>query len=322
MKAIVADPIGGPENLKLVEVPRPEPGEDEVLVKLEAVGVNFIDVYFRKGFYKAPETPVKLGSEAAGTVAQTGDTTRFAPGQRVAYAMARGSYAEYAVVPASNLVAIPDSVSFENAAAIMLQGMTAHYLTHSTFKLERGQTCLIHAASGGTGLLLVQIAKILGATVIGTVSSEAKAQLASEHGVDYVVRYTETDLVAEVKRITYNKGVDVVYDSVGKDTFAKSLDCLRPRGMMVTFGQSSGGIGEFDPLALSQKGSLFLTRPSLGNYISDPKELEWRSRDLFQWVESGRLQPRIYKTYPLANAAEAHRDLEGRRSSGKLLLRP
>ena len=322
MKAIVADPVGGPENLKLIDVATPTPGPGEVLVRLEASGVNFIDVYFRQGFYKAPETPVRLGSEGAGVVVSAPEGSAFSVGQRVAYAMARGSYAELAAVPASQLVPIPDAVSFEDAAATMLQGMTAHYLTHSTFGLKAGQTCLVHAAAGGAGLLLVQMAKILGATVIGTTSTAAKAQIAKDHGADHVIRYTETDFAGEVKQITGGTGVDVVYDSVGKDTFSKSIDCLRPRGMMVTFGQSSGPIGMIDPLVLSQKGSLFLTRPSLANYISDPAELRWRSQDLFTWIGNGSLRVNVHKTYPLAQAAEAHRDLEGRKSSGKLLLKP
>jgi NADPH2:quinone reductase len=322
MKAIVADPIGGPENLKYVDVPVPEPGEGEVLVKIEAIGVNYIDTYFRAGFYKAPESPVKLGSEAAGKVVKAGRGANWQVGQRVAYSMARGSYAEYAVVPQQFLVELPAAVSFENGAAVMLQGMTAHYLTHSTYPLKAGDTCLIHAAAGGAGLMLVQIAKIAGAAVIGTVSTKEKAQLAKEHGADHIIFYTEQDFVTEVKRITNGKGVNVVYDSVGKTTFHKSLDCLRPRGLMVTFGQSSGPIGEIDPLLLNQKGSLFLTRPSLGNYISDPAELRWRSSDLFQWIADGRLKLRIYKVYPLADAADAHRDLEGRKTTGKLLLKP
>jgi len=321
MKAVVADPTGGPENLKLIDLPRPQPGPGEVLIKIEAAGVNFIDVYFRKGFYKAPETPVKLGNEAAGTVEAAGPGAPWKPGQRVAYAMSRGSYAEYAVLPASVVVALPETVSFEQGAAVMLQGMTAHYLTHSTFALQPGQSCLIHAAAGGAGLLLVQMAKIIGATVIGTVSTEEKAALIKEHGADHVIRYTETDFVTEVKRLTAGKGVDVVYDSVGSTTFHKSLDCLRPRGMMASFGQSSGPVGEIDPLVLSQKGSLFLTRPSLANYISDPEELQWRSSDIFGWIADGRLKPRIHHVYALADAAAAHRDLEARKTSGKLLLK-
>jgi NADPH2:quinone reductase len=318
MKAVVADPLGGPEALKYIDQPTPQPSPGEVLIKLEAIGVNFIDVYFRNGTYKAPESPVKLGSEGAGTIAAAGEGVSLPVGQRVAYAMTRGSYAEYAVVPQQTVVALPQSVAFEDAAAVMLQGMTAHYLTHSTFPLKPGQTCLVHAAAGGAGLLIVQLAKIAGATVIGTVSTQEKAQLARDH----LILYTEQDFVAEVKRLTGNRGVDVVYDSVGSTTFHKSLDCLRPRGMLVSFGQSSGVVGQIDPLVLSQKGSLFLTRPSLANYVSDPAELKQRSSDLFTWIADDRLHVRIHKTYKLADAAEAHRDLEARKTSGKLLLKP
>jgi len=219
-------------------------------------------------------------------------------------------------------VELPANVSFEDGAAIMLQGMTAHYLTHSTYQLKPGDICLIHAAAGGAGLLTVQMAKIAGATVIGTAGSAAKLQLATDHGADHVINYTEADFVAETKRITNGAGVNVVYDSVGQTTFHKSLDCLRPRGMMVSFGQSSGPVGNIDPLVLSQKGSLFLTRPSLANYISDPKELQARAADIFGWVAAGRLRVNIYKTYALADAAAAHRDLEGRKTTGKLLLKP
>ena len=322
MKAVVADPLGGPESLKYTDQPTPQPGAGEVLVKIEAIGVNFIDVYFRNGTYKAPETPVKLGSEGAGTVAAAGPGVDIPIGQRVAYAMARGSYAEYALVPRQFLVELPQNVSFEDAAAVMLQGMTAHYLTRSTFPLKSGQTCLVHAAAGGAGLLIVQLAKIARATVIGTVSTEEKAQLARDHGADHMILYTQQDFVAEVKRLTANRGVDVVYDSVGSTTFHKSLDCLRPRGMLVSFGQSSGVVGQIDPLVLSQKGSLFLTRPSLANYVSDPAELRQRASDLFTWLADGRLRLRIHKTYKLADAAQAHRDLEGRKTTGKLLLKP
>lgn len=322
MKAVVANPLGGPENLQYIDIPKPEPGDGEVLVKVEAIGVNYIDTYFRTGLYKAPETPVKLGSEASGTVAAVGKGVHFRPGQRVAYSMARGAYAEYAVVPQANLVELPANVSFEDGAAIMLQGMTAHYLTRSTFPLQKGQVCLVHAAAGGAGLCIVQLAKIAGAHVIGTMSTKAKAELAKQHGLDEAILYSEQDFVAEVKRITGGKGLDVVYDSVGRDTFHKSLECLRPRGMMVSFGQSSGGVGPIDPLILSQKGSLFLTRPSLAHYISDRKELDWRASELFKWMESGKLKVQIHKTYRLADAAEAHRDLEGRKTTGKLLLRP
>ena len=319
---MVADPVGGPENLKYIDVPEPEVKPGQALVKVEAAGVNFVDVYFRTGLYKAPESPVLLGNEGAGTIAAAASDVNLPVGTRVAWAMVRGSYAEYAAVPAASLVRIPDDVSFENAAAIMLQGMTAHYLTRSTFPLQSGQTCLVHAAAGGAGLSIVQLAKIAGAHVIGTTSTSAKAELAKQHGADEVILYTERDFAAEVKRITGGKGLDVVYDSVGRDTFHKSLDCLRPRGMMVSFGQSSGAVDPIDPLILSQKGSLFLTRPSLAHYVSERNELEWRAADLFGWLKSGKLKVEIHKTYRLAEAAQAHRDLEGRKTTGKLLLRP
>jgi NADPH2:quinone reductase len=322
MKAVVADPLGGPENLKYVDLPQPEPADGEVVVKLEAIGVNFIDVYFRTGLYKAPESPVRLGNEGAGTVAAVGKQEKWKVGQRVAYAMSRGSYAEYAVVPQQMLVPLPDSVSFQDAAAIMLQGMTAHYLTHSTYPLKSSDTCVVHAAAGGVGLLLVQIAKICGATVIGTVSTEEKARLVQSHGADHVIQYTKTDFAEEVKRIAGPNRVDVVYDSVGAATFHKSLECLRPRGMMVSFGQSSGPVGPIDPLILNQRGSLFLTRPSLAHYVSDPEELRWRSSDLFQWVAEGRLEVRVHHNYNRADAEAAHRDLEARKTTGKLLLKP
>ena len=236
--------------------------------------------------------------------------------------MNRGAYGEYIRVPDAGLVNLPDPISFDEAAALMLQGMTAHYLTHSTFPLQSGQTCLIHAAAGGAGLLLVQIAKILGATIIGTVSTNEKARLVKDNGADHVILYTESDFVEEVKRITNGKGVDVVYDSVGHSTFHKSLDCLHPRGMMASFGQSSGPVGEIDPLILSQRGSLFLTRPSLAHYISDPAELAQRAADIFRWTTEGKLKVHVYRTYPVADAATAHRDLESRKTTGKLLLKP
>lgn len=323
MKAVVADPAGGPENLKYMDLPTPKPGDGEVLVKLEAIGVNFIDVYFRTGLYKAPETPIRLGNEGAGLVAAVGNgVANFREGQRVAFAMTRGTYAEYAIVPAKALVELPEAVSFEQGAAVMLQGMTAHYLTRSTFELRPGSTCLIHAAAGGAGLLLVQMAKIAGAAVIGTVSTEEKAATAREHGADHMILYTQTNFVDEVKKITNSKGVDVVYDSVGKTTFHQSLDCLRPRGMMVSFGQSSGPVGQIDPLILSQKGSLFLTRPSLAHYTSEPEELRWRSSEIFNWIAAGKLRAPIHQVYRLEEAADAHRELESRRTSGKLLLKP
>jgi len=322
MKAVVADSVGGPENLHYIDLPDPQPAEGEAVIKVEAIGVNFIDVYFRTGLYKAPEAPIRLGSEASGVVTAVGPGVSLKVGQRVAYAMARGAYAEYAAVPAKVIVPLPDAVSFDDGAAILLQGMTAHYLLRSTFPIQTGHTCLIHAAAGGTGLLLIQIAKLLGATVIGTASTEDKAQLAKQNGADHMIVYSEADFVSETKRLTGDRGVDVVYDSVGASTFTKSLDCIRPRGMMVTFGNSSGPVGPVEPLTLTQKGSIYLTRPSLANHISDPAELEWRASELFKWIELGKVKTRVYKVYPLREAAAAHKDLEGRKTTGKLLLRP
>jgi NADPH:quinone reductase len=306
--------------MELVDTPTPAPGPKQALVRIAASGVNFIDVYFRTGLYKA-DPPITLGSEAAGVVESVGpDVTEVAAGDRVAYAMARGSYAEYAVVPAAMLVKIPDHVDFQTGAAAMLQGMTAHYLTHSTYPLKSGDTCLVHAAAGGAGGLTVQMAKMLGARVFGTVGSEEKARIARDHGVDEAIVYTQQDFEAEVKRLTDGRGVDVVYDSVGKTTFDKSLSSLRPRGTLALFGQSSGPVPPFDPGILNGKGSLFLTRPSLGHYVANRDELLWRAGDVLNWVASGKLKLRIDRAYPLADAASAHRDLEGRRTAGKLLL--
>ncbi|MGA2271103.1 MAG: quinone oxidoreductase [Bryobacteraceae bacterium] len=320
MKSIQVKVPGGPENMELVEVSTPAPGPRQALVRIAASGVNFIDVYFRTGLYKA-DIPVALGSEGAGTVEAVGaDVSEVAAGDRVAYAMARGSYAEYALVPAALLVKIPDSLDFQTAAAVMLQGMTAHYLTHSTYALKSGDTCLVHAAAGGAGGLTVQMAKMRGARVFGTVSTEEKARIARQAGADEAILYTEQDFEAEVKRLTGGRGVDVVYDSVGKTTFEKSLNCLRPRGMLALFGQSSGSVPPFDPTILNAKGSLFLTRPSLGHYLLTRDELLWRAGDVLGWVASGKLKLRIDRTYPLGEAAAAHRDLEGRKTAGKLLL--
>jgi NADPH2:quinone reductase len=308
--------------MELVDLPQPVPGPGQALVKIAASGVNFIDVYFRTGLYKA-DLPATLGSEGAGTVESTGPgVTEVAPRDRVAYAMARGSYAEYAVVPAAQLVKIPAGIDLQTAAAAMLQGMTAHYLTHSTFVLKSGDACLVHAAAGGVGLLLVQMAHRIGARVFGTVSTEAKAQLAEQAGADEVILYTHQDFEAEVKRLTGGCGVDVVYDSVGATTFARSLNCLRPRGMLALFGQSSGPVPPFDPNILNAKGSLFLTRPSLAYYCLTREELVWRTGDVLGWVASGELKIRVDRAYPLAAAAEAHRALEGRHTAGKLLLIP
>lgn len=321
MKAIRVHQPGGPEAMKLDEVAVPTPGPGHALVKLTASGVNFIDIYFREGLYKAPESPIMLGMEGAGVVESVADdVTTVRPGERVAYAMARGSYAEYAVVPAWKLVPVPDRIDLTDAAAVMLQGMTAHYLTRSTYTLKPGETCLVHAAAGGTGLLITQIAKIVGARVFGTVSTAEKEAQARAAGADEIVRYTERDFVAEVKRMTDGNGVDVVYDSVGQTTFLKGLDCLRPRGLMVTFGQSSGAVPAFDPLLLNTKGALYVTRPSLGSYAATREEVMWRSGELFQWESEGKLKFRIDRVYPLADAARAHEDLAGRKTSGKLVL--
>jgi len=322
MKAIHVLETGGPEKMQLVETPIPRPGSKEALVRVAASGVNFIDVYFRTGLYKAP-IPIALGQEGAGIVGEVGaEVTEVAPGDRVAWAMPRGSYAEYAVAPAWQLVKMPDGLEFRTAAAIMLQGMTAHYLTHSTYALKPGETCLVHAAAGGAGGLIAQMAKMRGARVFGTVSTEEKAAIARENGVDEAILYTRTEFDAEVRRLTSGRGVDVVYDSVGKTTFEKSLNCLRPRGLLALFGQSSGPVPPFDPNVLNGKGSLFLTRPSLGHHTLTREELLWRAGDVLGWVAAGKLHPRIDRAYPLAEAAEAHRALEGRQTAGKLLLIP
>ena len=322
MKAIQVRETGGPEKMELVDLPRPVAGPGQALVKIAASGVNFIDVYFRTGLYKA-ELPATLGSEGAGLVDSIGPgVTEVAPGDRVAYAMARGSYAEYAVVPAAQLVKIPAGIDLQTAAAAMLQGMTAHYLTHSTFPLKSGDICLVHAAAGGAGSLLVQMAHHAGARVFGTVSTEAKGQIAKQAGADEVIFYTREDFDAAVKRFTGGRGVDVVYDSVGATTFDKSLNCLRPRGMLALFGQSSGPVPPFDPNILNGKGSLFLTRPSLAHHVTTREELLWRAGDVFGWVASGKLKIRVDRAYPLADAAQAHRDLEGRHTAGKLILIP
>lgn len=320
MKRIAADEPGGPEQMKLVDVPTPDPGPGEALVAIAVSGVNFIDVYFRTGLYKG-ERPILLGSEAAGTVERVGpNVIDIAPGDRVVYAMARGSYAEYAVVPASQLVRIPPDVAFDIAAAVMLQGTTAHYLTHSTFALGPPHTCLVHAAAGGTGGLVVQMAKHLGARVIGTVSTHEKARQVRELGADDAIVYTEQDFEAEVRRLTAGRGVDVVYDSVGRTTFDKGLNVIRPRGTMALFGQSSGPVAPVDPAVLNARGSLFLTRPNLAHHLASRDELLWRAGDVLTLVASGALTVRIAGKYPLADAARAHRDLESRRTAGKLLL--
>ena len=320
MKAVQVREPGGPEKMETVDVPVPVPGPGQALVRIAASGVNFIDIYFRSGLYKS-DLPITLGSEAAGTVESIGpNVTHVAPGDRVAYAMVRGSYAEYAAVPETSLVKIPDTIDFESAAAAMLQGMTAHYLTHSTFPLNTGQSCLVHAAAGGAGRLTAQMAKIRGARVIGTVSTEEKAAVAAKAGVDHPIVYTAVDFEAEVKRITGGTGVDVVYDSVGKTTFDKSLACLRPRGMMVLFGQSSGPVTAFEPQILNTRGSIFLTRPSLAHYLLSREELLWRAGDVFTAIERGELALRVDHVFPLAEAGAAHRALESRATTGKLIL--
>ncbi len=320
MKAVFVNAPGGADQMQYADVATPVPAKGQALVKIAVSGVNFIDVYFRIGLYKA-EPPVLLGMEAAGVVEAVGeDVTVVKPGDRVAYAMARGSYAEYAVVPAWQLVPIPDGLDFESAAATMLQGMTAHYLTHSTFPLQAGHTCLVHAAAGGVGLILTQLAKMLGAKVVATVGSDEKAELARQAGADRAVVYTRDDFQAAAREFTGGKGVDVVYDSVGASTFMKSLDSLRPRGTMVTFGNASGPVPALEPLLLNQKGSLFLTRPSLAYYAATREELLWRAGDLFRWIGEGKLDLRIEHKYALANAAQAHIDLESRKTTGKLLL--
>jgi NADPH:quinone reductase len=322
MKAIQVKEVGGPDQMKLVEVPKPEPGPKQAVIKIEASGVNFIDVYFRTGLYKA-DPPITLGMEAAGVVEAIGaEVTEVKPGDRVAYAMTRGSYAEYAAVPSWQLVKIPDELGLNTVAAAMLQGMTAHYLTHSTFPLKKGDTALVQAAAGGAGRLIVQMAKMLGVRVLGTVSTAQKEQLAREAGADEVIRYTEQDFETECKRMTGGRGVDVIYDSVGQATFLKGLNCIRPRGMMALFGQSSGPVAPFDPTILNGKGSLFLTRPSLAHHCATREELLWRAGDVLQWIASGKLKLHIHRTYKLADAAQAHKDLQARLTAGKLLLLP
>ncbi len=322
MKAVRVQVPGGPEALRYEDVPTPAPQAGQVLVQVEAAGVNFIDVYQRGGFYKVAP-PFTLGQEAAGVVTALGPgVTEPSVGTRVAYTNVLGAYAQYAAVPGDRVVVLPPGVSAKQGTAAMLQGMTAHYLATTTYPLKAGDTCLVHAAAGGVGLLLCQIAKLRGARVLATVSTEEKAALARGAGADAVIRYTEQDFEVEVKRLTDGRGLQVVYDSVGKTTFAKGLNCLARRGMMVLFGQSSGSVGSFEPLILSQKGSLFLTRPTIGDYIVTRDELLARAGEVLGWIGSGRLQLRIAHEFPLAAAAEAHRLLEGRQTTGKVLLLP
>jgi len=322
MQAIRIHEYGGAEALQLEEAPTPEPGAGQVRVRLEAIGVNFIDVYHRTGAYQS-ELPIIPGREGAGVVQTLGagvDGVR--EGDRVAFAMTPGTYAEEVVVDAAMLAPVPDGVSSAQAAAVMLQGMTAHYLVTDTFDLREGQTCLVHAAAGGVGHLLVQMAKMRGARVIGTASTAEKIAFATEAGADEMIQYTEVDFLEETMRLTDGQGVDVVYESVGKDTFMRSMRALRPRGYLVLYGQSSGAVESLDPQLLNRHGSLFLTRPSLGHYIADRQELLARAGDLFDWIAAGRLSVRIDKTYHLADAGEAHRYLEGRKTKGKILLLP
>jgi NADPH2:quinone reductase len=322
MIAIQIQQTGGPEVLKLADLPIPEPGPGQVLIRVEAIGVNFIEIYFRKGVYKAA-LPLVPGSEAAGTVEELGPgVTGFAAGDAVASVSVLGSYAEYALVSAASLVKVPAGLTMEQAAAAMLQGMTAHYLAYSTHPLKAGETALIHAGAGGVGLLLTQMAKRIGARVITTVSTEEKAELSREAGASDVILYTEKEFEPEVKRLTGGKGVDVVYDSVGKTTFEGSLNCLRPRGLVALFGASSGPVPPFDLIQLSGKGSLFVTRPTLWHYIGTRAELEWRAGDVLGWAASGELKLRTEYLYPLAEAAQAQIDLEARRTTGKILLEP
>ena len=320
MKAIRVVKTGGREALSYVDVPDPRPEPGEVLVALEFAGVNFFDVYQRAGMYPIP-VPFTLGTEAAGTAVAVGaDVSDFKPGDRVAYQGVQGAYAQRAVVPADRLLRLPDGVSTRTAAALMLQGLTAHYLATSTYSLKVGDTALVHAAAGGVGLLLCQIAKIRGAKVIGTVSTAAKAALARAAGADHVIRYTEQDFAAETQRLTNNRGVEVVYDSVGRTTFDQSLNCLAPRGLLALFGQSSGAVPPFNPQVLNQKGSLYLTRPTLGHYVATRAELLRRTDELFAWLQANKLSVRVDREVPLKDVAEAHRALESRETTGKVLL--
>ena len=322
MKAIQVPRYGGPEVLQVADLPIPEPKPNEIVVKVAAIGVNFIDVYFREGRYPS-KPPFIEGQEAAGKVHAVGtEVETWKPGDRVAYTSVLGSYAEYTTIPADRAVRVPDGIGDQQAAAAMLQGMTAHYLTHSTYPLKKGETTLIHAAAGGVGQLLVQMAKQIGAHVIATAGTEEKAKLARAAGADEAIIYTQQDFEAETKRLTEGKGVQVIYDGVGKSTFDKDLNLLRPRGYLVLYGASSGPAPAVDPIVLMQKGSLFLTRPSLGNYIASREELEQRSRDIFEWIATGKLKLRIAHVYPLSEAAQAQRDLEARKTTGKLLLIP
>lgn len=322
MKAIQIAHTGGPEALHLVDIERPVPFSGQVLVEVRAIGVNFIDIYYREGVYPAT-LPLTLGQEAAGVIVEVGSNTEgFRVGDRVAWCTSLGAYAEYAVVPNTHLVHVPAKVTFEQAAASLLQGMTAQYLTATTFPLKSGDIVLVHAGAGGVGLLLTQMAVAAGAHVISTVSTPQKADLARAAGAHDVILYIKEDFEPAVKRITGNRGVDVVYDSVGKDTFERSLKCLRPRGMMVLFGASSGTVPPVDPIQLSRGGSLFLTRPSLAHYTQSREELDVRSADVFHRLERSTLQLHIHQSFPLTEAAQAQEALQSRKTTGKLLLVP
>jgi NADPH2:quinone reductase len=322
LKAIQITQTGGPEVLTLAEVPIPVPGPDQVLVKIAAAGINFIEIYYREGRYKAP-LPLVPGTEASGTVEELGSGVEgFAVGDAVATTAALGSYAEYALVPAAQLVKVPAGLDLKLAAAAMLQGMTAHYLAFSTWVLEAGETALVHAAAGGVGLLLTQMARACGARVIATVSTPEKAELARAAGANEIILYTEADFEVETRRLTEGRGVDVVYDSVGKTTFEKSLNCLRPRGLLALFGGSSGAVPPFDLIQLAAKGSLFVTRPTLKDYIATRGELEERANAVLNWAAEGKLRLRTEHMYSLANAAQAHIDIASRKTTGKLLLIP
>jgi NADPH:quinone reductase len=322
MKTIRVHETGGPEKLLYEDIPIPSPGPNQALVKVHSIGLNFIDVYFRTGLYKS-SLPFTPGMEAAGTVEAVGESvTMVRPGDRVAYAGQLGAYAEYSLVNPMQLVPLPESVEFQSAAAIMLQGITAHYLTHSAFPLKKGQTLLLHAAAGGVGLLLTQMAKKIGAYVIGTVSTEEKAALAKNAGADHIIFYTRNDFEQEVKKITAGAGVDVVYDSVGRTTFEKGLNCIKRRGMMVLFGQSSGPVPPLEPSILNVKGSIYLTRPGLAHYTATREELLWRTGDIFKWISDCSLKIRIDRSFPLKEAALAHQALESRQTAGKVLIQP
>lgn len=322
MKSIRITEHGGPEVMRLEDLPTPAPQAGQVLVRVEAAGVNYIDTYQCSGHYKVP-LPYTMGLEGAGVVEATGEgVTGIAKGARVAWTNVPGAYATHALVPADKVVPLPAAITSQQGAAVMLQGMTAHYLAHTTFPLRRGDACVVHAGAGGVGLLLTQMAKRAGARVFTTVSTEEKAKLSKDAGADEVIRYTQEDFKDAVRRLTDGKGVRVVYDSVGRDTFEKSLDCLAPRGLLALFGQSSGAVPPFDAQVLAAKGSLFFTRPTLAHYIATREELLARANEVFAWIADGSLKIRIGATFPLAEAGRAHTELQGRRTTGKVLLLP